>query len=204
METLSVLLAICAGNSPVIGEFPTQMPVTGSFNIFFDLRLNKRLSKNGEAGDLRRYFAHYDVPAMSHSKSKQDRVKATNFKKLPKIKYLEIKKKSFIRTTHLLKLFDAMYESEMKWIRLVLCKLQGRDNYVYRWTDRRIRWNQYTLLQLRWAGDTLIYFFYISDTYNKSIISYFSIHLALVTAEKCCASYGEGLILWGYALTCWG
>ena len=27
------------------GEFPTQRPVTGSFDVFFDLRLNKRLSK---------------------------------------------------------------------------------------------------------------------------------------------------------------
>ena len=39
------LLAICAGNSPVSGEFPAQRPVTRSFDIFFDLRLNKRLSK---------------------------------------------------------------------------------------------------------------------------------------------------------------
>ena len=45
METFSALLAICAGNSPVSGEFPAQRPVTRSFNIFFDLRLNKRLSK---------------------------------------------------------------------------------------------------------------------------------------------------------------
>ena len=45
METLSALLAICAGNSPVPGEFPTQRPVTRSFGVFFDLRLNKRLSK---------------------------------------------------------------------------------------------------------------------------------------------------------------
>ena len=45
METFSVLLAICAGNSPVPGEFPTQRPVTRSFDVFFDLRLNKRLSK---------------------------------------------------------------------------------------------------------------------------------------------------------------
>ena len=28
------------------GEFPTQRPVTRSFDIFFDLRLNKRLSKH--------------------------------------------------------------------------------------------------------------------------------------------------------------
>ena len=45
METFSALLAICAGNSPVSGEFPAQMPVTRGFDIFFDLRLNKRLSK---------------------------------------------------------------------------------------------------------------------------------------------------------------
>ena len=45
METFSAWLAICAGNSPVPGEFPTQRPVTWSFDIFFDLRLNKRLSK---------------------------------------------------------------------------------------------------------------------------------------------------------------
>ena len=41
METFSSLLAICAGNSPVTG----QSPVTRSFDVFFDLRLNKRLSK---------------------------------------------------------------------------------------------------------------------------------------------------------------
>ena len=45
METFSALLAICAGNSPVPGEFSAQRPVTPSFDIFFDLRLNKRLSK---------------------------------------------------------------------------------------------------------------------------------------------------------------
>ena len=41
METFSALLAICAGNSPVPGEFPTQRPVTRSFDVFFDLRPNK-------------------------------------------------------------------------------------------------------------------------------------------------------------------
>ena len=45
METFSALLAICAGNSPVPGEFPTQRPVTRSFDVFFDLRPNKQLSK---------------------------------------------------------------------------------------------------------------------------------------------------------------
>ena len=45
METFSALLAICAGNSPVPGEFPTQRPVTRSFDVYFDLRPNKRSSK---------------------------------------------------------------------------------------------------------------------------------------------------------------
>ena len=45
METFSSLLTLCAGNSPVTGEFPAQRPVTRSFDVFFDLRLNKRLSK---------------------------------------------------------------------------------------------------------------------------------------------------------------
>ena len=45
METFSALLAICAGNSLVPGEFPTQRPVTRSFDAYFDLRPNKRLSK---------------------------------------------------------------------------------------------------------------------------------------------------------------
>ena len=52
METFSALLAICAGNSPVSGEFPAQRPVTRSFDIFFDLHPDKRLS------------AYYDVNVM--------------------------------------------------------------------------------------------------------------------------------------------
>ena len=45
METFSALLALCAGNSPVTGEFPTQRPVTRGFDVFFDLCLNKKLNK---------------------------------------------------------------------------------------------------------------------------------------------------------------
>ena len=45
MESFSALLALCAGNSLVTGEFPTQRPVTRSFGVFFELRLNKQLNK---------------------------------------------------------------------------------------------------------------------------------------------------------------
>ena len=46
METFSALLALCAGKSPVTDEFPSQRPVTRSFGVFFDQRLNKCLSKH--------------------------------------------------------------------------------------------------------------------------------------------------------------
>ena len=45
METFFALLVRCAGNSPVTGEFPSQRPVTRSFDVFSDLRPNKRFSK---------------------------------------------------------------------------------------------------------------------------------------------------------------
>ena len=46
METFSALLAICTVNSPISGEFTTQRTVTRSFGVFFDLRMNERLSKH--------------------------------------------------------------------------------------------------------------------------------------------------------------
>ena len=45
IETFSALLAICAGNSSVIGEFPAQRPVVRSFDVSFDLLPNKWVSK---------------------------------------------------------------------------------------------------------------------------------------------------------------
>ena len=39
------LLDLCTGNSSVNGDFPSQRPVTRSFDVFFGLRPNKRLSK---------------------------------------------------------------------------------------------------------------------------------------------------------------
>ena len=59
MEAFSALLALCAGNSPVTREFPAQRPVTQSFDVFFDLGLNKRLNNNGAAGDMGCHRARY-------------------------------------------------------------------------------------------------------------------------------------------------
>ena len=49
MKTFSALLAFCAVNSPVPAEVLAQRPVTRSFDVFFDLRLNKRLSKQSRS-----------------------------------------------------------------------------------------------------------------------------------------------------------
>ena len=46
------------------GEFPSQRPVTQSCDTFFDLHLNKRLSKPSDACGLRRNCAHFDITVM--------------------------------------------------------------------------------------------------------------------------------------------
>ena len=61
METFSALLALFAGNSPAPGEFPAQRPVMRSFDVFFELRLNKPLNKQSWGWWLRRDRAHYNV-----------------------------------------------------------------------------------------------------------------------------------------------
>ena len=62
MEIFSALLARWAGNSPVIGEFPSQRSVTRSFDVFFDLCVNKRLSKQW----LRQWFVTLSCSLWRH------------------------------------------------------------------------------------------------------------------------------------------
>ena len=45
MKTFSMLLALCAGNLPVTGGFPSQRTVMRGFDVFLDLLLNKHISK---------------------------------------------------------------------------------------------------------------------------------------------------------------
>ena len=75
MLTFFALLVICAGNSPVTGEFPSQRPVKLSFDVFFDLRLNKRLSKQWwgwwfetlSRPVWRHCYVWYDSTSLDHS-----------------------------------------------------------------------------------------------------------------------------------------
>ena len=62
LETFSVLLAFCAVNSLVAGEFPAQRPVTRSFGVFIDLGLNQQLSKQWR----RRWFKTPSCSLWSH------------------------------------------------------------------------------------------------------------------------------------------
>ena len=66
MQTFAALLAIYAVSSPVTVEFTAQRPVTRSFDVFLDLRLNRRLNKQSWGCWLRRYRAHYGVIVMSY------------------------------------------------------------------------------------------------------------------------------------------
>ena len=64
METFSALLALCAGYSPVSGEFPSQRPVTRSFDFSLMLAWTNGWTSNRDAGDLKRHHAHYDATIM--------------------------------------------------------------------------------------------------------------------------------------------
>ena len=63
METFSLLLALSAGNSPVVS--PHKGPVTQSLDVFFDLHLNKRLNKQSSRRwfemPLRSLWRHYNA-----------------------------------------------------------------------------------------------------------------------------------------------
>ena len=69
METFSALLSICAGNSPVTGEFLTQRPVTRRFDVSLICAWINGWVHNRKAGDLGRHRAHCDVTVMSIHKA---------------------------------------------------------------------------------------------------------------------------------------
>ena len=64
METFSALLARCDGNPPLNGGFPSQRPVTRSFDVFLICARTNDWANSRDAGDLRRHRVHYDVTVM--------------------------------------------------------------------------------------------------------------------------------------------
>ena len=61
MEKRSALLALCERNPPVTGRFPSQRPVTRSFEFLMICAWTNGWASNRNADDLSRHRAHYDV-----------------------------------------------------------------------------------------------------------------------------------------------
>ena len=85
METISALLALCAGNSLVTGEFPAQRPAMRSFDVFFDLRLNKRLGKQARSW----WLETPSGPLWRHSDCSCDLVSHLNARESVAFRYIE-------------------------------------------------------------------------------------------------------------------
>ena len=87
-----------------------------------------------------------------YPKSKDDRVKGTNLKNLPKFHIFKVWNKLYTRHSFWSCLIIC---ANMKWVRWVLLKIQSGHHSVHRRSDgrmdRRTRWNQYTPFQLRWS-----------------------------------------------------
>ena len=63
-QTFSAILALCAGNSPATGKFPSQRPVTRSLDVSLTWAWTNGWVTNRDAGGLRRHVAPYDVTVM--------------------------------------------------------------------------------------------------------------------------------------------
>ena len=61
---ITLLLAVCTGNSPVPGEFPSQGQWRGALMFSLIWAWTNSWVNNWDAGDLLRHPAHYDVSAM--------------------------------------------------------------------------------------------------------------------------------------------
>ena len=65
METLSTLLALCEGNSPVTGEFPHKGQWRGALMISLISAWTNVGANHRDTGDLRRHRPHYNVTVMN-------------------------------------------------------------------------------------------------------------------------------------------
>ena len=58
MKTFSALLALCAGNSLITCEFPSQRPVCGALMFSLICAWTNGCPNNRDAGDFRRHYTH--------------------------------------------------------------------------------------------------------------------------------------------------
>ena len=64
METFSALLALCEGTPLVACGFPSQRPVTRSFDVFLICASTNNWVNNRDVGNLGRHRDHHDVTLM--------------------------------------------------------------------------------------------------------------------------------------------
>ena len=112
METFSALMAFCAGHSPVTGEFPSQRPVTRSFDAFFDLCRTIRLSK--QLGGLwfeaasHSFWRHCNITCVHHQASTFNKKIPDNNSLYAQLQLCEFYHKyrfSFLDESHLLNIW---------------------------------------------------------------------------------------------------
>ena len=79
MEIFSALLALCAGNSLVTGEFPSKRPVTELWCFLWPApeHVTNGRANNWDASDLRCHHAHHDVTVMTNTRF-QSHLSGTN------------------------------------------------------------------------------------------------------------------------------
>ena len=124
----------------------------------FEVNIYQSISKLEQLERLRSELPN-DYPyhcVILDPKSKEDKVRVTNFKKFAKISNFWILKQA-LHATHLLKLLDKMCKYEMDPMSIVEDTEWTRfcpqtDRRTNRRTDRRTRWYQYTPFQLCWRG----------------------------------------------------
>ena len=150
MEAFSALLAICAGNSSVNGESPSQRPVTGSFDVLFDLRLNERRSKQSWGW----WFETPSRPLWRHSNVVPDFIH--NFDHYIIIRYGDARQtiqKSKLRNT----LIRHIICHHVQTVKYLCCQIQQNELFRETWFQRKFSLsmsnsNWMSVLQSTWAS----------------------------------------------------
>ena len=132
MQTFSVLLALCVGNSPAPGEFLLKGQWRGALMFSLICVWINGWVNNRENGDLRRYQSHYNVIAMTGLES--DRFWMDPF--LTNSHTLLYRDCVTINAKHKTLVFRDNQESQMlgRWCVGKICKLIHLSFLWFRWT----------------------------------------------------------------------
>ena len=170
---------LCDGNPSVTGGFPSQMPLTRIFDVFFALRPNTQWANNQDAGDLRRHHAHYDVTVMLRRRwmSQAFNERGHNFY----LKAVLLFDKKLAKTLHHHDVIMGTIASQITSLTVVYSivysdadqrKHQSSESLAFVWGIHRDRWIRRTKGQLR--GNVSIWWRHhrLSQTLSKQQTSF--------------------------------